>query len=189
MSHPCVGMMDGVAASRAECTDRLSAASLNDVASRLARRISAFRSTRISLERRIALPTSLPAEAMVGPPIPAAWTCGSIGSRLARTLMRASRWEMRDRVSTRPESRPLSSPSCCSSRAFSWANWADFEKSTVRVSVTYPRPSATATARTAPPIAPLMTRYETSTIFEGSESGGTRTTVQRRLAIPSLTSR
>ena len=41
MSQPWVGMMDGVAASRAECTARLSAASLNEEASRLARRISA----------------------------------------------------------------------------------------------------------------------------------------------------
>ena len=39
MSQPWVGMMDGVAARRAECTARLSAASLNDDASRLARRI------------------------------------------------------------------------------------------------------------------------------------------------------
>ena len=58
VSQPWVGMMDGVAASRAECTARLSAASLNDEASRLARRIRALRSTRTSLERRIALPAS-----------------------------------------------------------------------------------------------------------------------------------
>ena len=135
-SQPWVGMMDGVAASRAECTARLSAASLNEEASRLARRISAFRSTRISWERRIALPASPTAGPTVGPPMPAACTWGSIGSRLARTLMRASRWEMRERVSARPARRPLSSPSCCSSRAFSCASWADLERSTVRETVT-----------------------------------------------------
>ena len=183
MSQPCVGMMDGVAASRAECTARLSAASLNEDASRLARRIRPFRSTRISLERRMALPASPPAADTVGPPMPAAWTCGSIGSRLARTLMRASRWEMRERVSARPESRPLSSPSCCSRRAFSCAKRADFERSTVRETVTYPSPTATTAASTAPPMADLMTRYETSMIFEGSEPCGTKTTVQRRLPI------
>src|SRR4051812_9598552 len=52
-SQPRVGMIEGVAANLAVCSDRLSAASLNDMASRLARRISALMSKRISAERRV----------------------------------------------------------------------------------------------------------------------------------------
>ena len=57
--------------------------------------------------------------ASVGPPMPAAWTWGSIGSRLARTRMRASRWLMRVRVSDRVARRPCSSPISWASRGFS----------------------------------------------------------------------
>ena len=49
VSQPWVGMIDGVAASRCEwLAEAVGLASPNDEASRLARRISAFRSTRIS---------------------------------------------------------------------------------------------------------------------------------------------
>src|ERR671933_2168424 len=53
-NHPCVGMMDGVAASRAVWRDRLSAASLKDEANRFARRINALRLTRTSADLRAA---------------------------------------------------------------------------------------------------------------------------------------
>jgi len=55
-SQPCVGMIDGVAAIRSVCDARLSAAALKDEASRFARRIKAFTSTRTSaVLRRSAL--------------------------------------------------------------------------------------------------------------------------------------
>ena len=121
VSQPCVGMIDGVAASRCEWLARLSLASSNDEASRLARRISALRSTRISCDartpaRRSAAPGGRPASGRrCRRPGPA----GSIGSRLASTRMRASRWLMRVRVSDRVERRPCSSPISWASRAFS----------------------------------------------------------------------
>ena len=118
LSHPWVGMIDGVAASRWEWLARLSLASANEEARRLARRISAFRSTRISSERRaVGLAFGRTGrDASTGPPIPAACTWGSIGSRLARVRMRASVWLMREMVSARVVRRPCSSPSCWASR-------------------------------------------------------------------------
>jgi len=117
-NQPCVGMIDGVAASLSVCEAMLSAAALNDEASRLARRINAFTSTRTSaVLRSNALDACAGSAAeSAGPPMPAAWTCGLIGSRSARRRILASRWEMRAIVSERVVSRPCSSPSSSANR-------------------------------------------------------------------------
>ena len=121
VSQPWVGMIEGVAARRAECVARLSAASPKERASRLARRISPS-GPRGS--RGIAgWPASRPhrrCRSAAGPPTPAACTWGSIGSRLASTRIRASRCAIRLRVSVRVARRPVISPISAASRTFSW---------------------------------------------------------------------
>ena len=190
VSQPCVGMIDGVAARRAECTPRLSAASWKEEASRLARRI-----------RRVQVHPDL-----VGPHHRGPGVGRALGERRAADAGGLHLGIDRLEVGEDPDAgvalgdagegvgesgqpavqlAELLRQPCIFLRKTGRLREIDRARDGGVTHAAAPQPPQTPSPR----YPPSGRRYETSTIFEGSESCGTRTTVQRRLAIRRHTSK
>ena len=106
VSHPLVGMIDGVAARRSRCRDRVSYAWFSDRTRMLARRARASTSSRAARaswpSRPSALRLSRSNHAPAGPPIPACWTLVSVGVSPASSRISCSRSLKRCSVSRSP---------------------------------------------------------------------------------------